>query len=102
MSSIVTAANIYGHISSFKQVFWLVTCYSSLLLSSKKTRKTKTRLEHIFIYFVFVLKFKTLILKLRSPQYLFSSFARQVLKTCGSLVETETPDDFKLFMEARR
>ena len=69
---------------------------------AKKTRKTKTRLEHIFIYFVFVLKFKTLILKLRSPRYLFSSFARQVLKTCGSLVETETPDDFKLFMEARR
>ena len=69
---------------------------------AKKTRKTTTRLEHIFIYFVFVLEFKTLILKLRSPQYLFSSFARQVLKTCGSLVETETPDDFKLFMEARR
>ena len=32
----------------------------------------------------------------------FSSFARQVLKTCGSLVEIETADDFKLFVGVRK
>ena len=32
----------------------------------------------------------------------FPSFVRQVLKTCGSLVEIETADDFKLFVGVRK
>ena len=42
MLCIVTTLHIYGYMFSFKNLSWLITCYSSFFLSSKKRDKFKS------------------------------------------------------------